>query len=551
MPALAVIVFFVALLPLSASFVSFHADEYPYTHTALSLLQSGDVPALQASDGERRPVQPTLTHWMLYGSYKLFGVGLLPSRLPFLLAGAVIIWLAYRMAAMLLTGRRTALIAATVTATHPLLIMAAIRATPDILFALWLTISAFGFMRVMLLVRPTFSAQLAAYGGAGLAAATQHPISVVILVLVTILFLLFNPWRRVPPFHAIYPPGLIIGFVIGVLGFIVKYAFHPELAFGRWGEAIVQLWAGFQWQAAMLYSATTAIALVLLFTPWIFPAASVWLSHAQEEHADSGHRRRAIIGFIQLWAVTIILLASIAGDFSLLFVLTMVPLLALLIAEALSHADPDHPSPWARKITYLIVFLVVLFLAGLGMANWYQERDLLALVELGGLFLAAIAVFLFGRKNLDASIISLGGALLLLPMALLLLLRPIIPDQAALIADKVEQLGLVGSGSVAYLGPAETATKLRLATGAQLNLREMEQFSATDQSRFVALIYTDLKRPDIDFSDYEIFPVLANQRRNLAELPVESLEKGPLGREVGGVMGQERQRYFVAVRWEQ
>ena len=41
--------------------------------------------------------KPIVTYWVLVASYTTMGIGMVASRLPFLLAGCIVLWVTYRI----------------------------------------------------------------------------------------------------------------------------------------------------------------------------------------------------------------------------------------------------------------------------------------------------------------------------------------------------------------------------------------------------------------------------------------------------------------------
>src|SRR5262249_13385367 len=143
---LIVLLFFVGLCPFAASFVAHHPDERHYTDAALWMLQKGDYLVPHCADGSVRFEKPGLTYWAIAGSYALFGISPLTSRLPFLLAGCGVLWLTYRLALRLSRQESVARLAALLMLCHPLLILSATRSTPDVLLCFFVLLSAYGFL---------------------------------------------------------------------------------------------------------------------------------------------------------------------------------------------------------------------------------------------------------------------------------------------------------------------------------------------------------------------------------------------------------------------
>src|SRR5208337_2865810 len=93
--AILIIIFFFAFLPLLPSTVKYHGDEMFYTDPAIRMVQTGDYFTPYYYDGTLQLRKPIITYWAVVASYKIFGINLFSSRIPFLIAGCLIIWFTY------------------------------------------------------------------------------------------------------------------------------------------------------------------------------------------------------------------------------------------------------------------------------------------------------------------------------------------------------------------------------------------------------------------------------------------------------------------------
>ena len=189
-----ILAFLVSVLPLAGTLVFEHPDEKHYTDGTIAMLQTGEWITPRWPDGALRLEKPILAFWPMAVSYRLLGVDVLSSRLPSLLASALVIALTYGVA-LTATGRRpVALLAALITASEPHVILGAAWATPDALLCLFMLISAWGALHLLGRAEPSGWAPWAMYGGAGLAIATKG-----LLGLVFVLFVWLFAWRSPGP----------------------------------------------------------------------------------------------------------------------------------------------------------------------------------------------------------------------------------------------------------------------------------------------------------------------------------------------------------------
>src|SRR5262245_24120401 len=103
------------------------------------MLERGDLATPRDAAGEPRFRKPLLTYWLLAASFRVFGIGLAASRIPFLLAGVLLAWVTWRLALVWLREPGAALLAVLILLAQPETTRLAMRATPDILLRLFLS----------------------------------------------------------------------------------------------------------------------------------------------------------------------------------------------------------------------------------------------------------------------------------------------------------------------------------------------------------------------------------------------------------------------------
>ena len=185
------VVFLLFSAPSALEYFFYYPDEKYYVDSVLQMMDNGDYLTPLNANGTPRFLKPVATYWTLAGSYKLFGVSKFSSRLFFWLAGALLTALTYTMARSVTGRKKTALTAALITASNPLVLMSAGRSIPDILLVLFMTVSAFGFIKIMLDDNPKNKYYWMAYAGAAVAFETKG-LPAAVFAGVSFLFLLLN-----------------------------------------------------------------------------------------------------------------------------------------------------------------------------------------------------------------------------------------------------------------------------------------------------------------------------------------------------------------------
>jgi 4-amino-4-deoxy-L-arabinose transferase-like glycosyltransferase len=142
-------IFLAACLLLINSLTLYQGDERYYTDAAIRMMQSGDYLTPYYDDGRPRFLKPILSYWPLEASFRLFGINLPASRIPSIIAGCLVIWLTYQLAQVLFRHSGIAALAAAVLASNSNFLHASLRARPDIYLCLFVTVSLYGFARLL------------------------------------------------------------------------------------------------------------------------------------------------------------------------------------------------------------------------------------------------------------------------------------------------------------------------------------------------------------------------------------------------------------------
>src|SRR5205823_3972485 len=95
---LLIAVFLLAMLPLAVTPALMYPDEPQYLDAGVLMLASHDwlVPRCP-NDAAPEDMKPILTYWIITLCYATFGTSLGAARIPYLLAGAVVVFLTYRL----------------------------------------------------------------------------------------------------------------------------------------------------------------------------------------------------------------------------------------------------------------------------------------------------------------------------------------------------------------------------------------------------------------------------------------------------------------------
>ena len=551
-PALALwilLALFVAgLLPFAGTFLEHYPDERNYTNAAITMVNTGEWVTPRWPDGHPNVHKPIIAYWLVAGSYALFGVGLPASRIPFMLAGAAVIGLAYVAARRFGAAPATALLAAVITLAEPQLILASMRAIPDVLLCLFMLVSAYGFISLIALGQRDRHLHWAAYVGAGLAIQTKGLLGLVFVVFAWV-YAWLDPsrgpaWPRLRPL--IHLPSMLVGLAVASWWYIAMYALHGP------GPSAVFVGDQITWNLKVLDgSPLLRIPAYFgsLFTnllPWsllLMPLAV--LDRRCIVPTDPDGRR--VFGFVIAWSALLPFVFGLGGKLEPRYVLPVAPLWAILLAGALYRADPQLSERWIAYLRIGALSALAVFGVAGALLDWSLLGPRRALVDLG-LFAAAlvlVAAITRGPRGLPrAAGVSLA-VFAAFPLAAIALGPALESDLGVrLMARALERSWDAGGGTALVAGPEHFANKLRVLTRGRVPIDSWSPLPA-DRSRWPrALILPAADPAARDLTGYAT-GVIATEVRSI---PVMGLLHAMWTGRAPEFLDSRRARYLVAIR---
>jgi len=491
-----VLIFVLAALPFAATFALYYPDERHYTDGALMMLKDGDWLVPKTAEGEPRFEKPPLAYWSVAASYSVFGVGVFASRLPFLLASCGTLWLTYRLARRLTGSVEAALLAAIVLLSHPQFFLCSIRSMPDALLVFFITLSAYGFLRLIVSDELATNAFWMAYGGAAGATLSKGLLGAgIVLFAWAFVFRRGHDWRAVK--RIVHLPSLAAAIILAGSWFVC--------ILGKQGAGALNVFFKDQvtgnfhghWWLAIGRAPLFVLILVLNFLPWS-PTAVEWLAR-QKTRATCGtppHAQK----FILAWTALLIAGFALGANVSLRYLLPGTPLLAVLLAAWLQGAESARLVLSVRRILKIVLAALVLAIAVAIFidSQWPLPAFLFEMIY--SLFLFGIAVFGWGtfwRKSLSAAE-TLGLAILLGWIICFSAAMPVLlPDNARQIAVTLQKGQTGPREPVLLVGDVKLASRLRVLLGKNWTVARVNKLNPA-----VPVGYTRVLVPERDAVEF-------------------------------------------------
>lgn len=429
---------------------------------------SGDWTTPVYPDGRPRFAKPLLSYWLIGLGEAAVGISLPGARLPFLLAGALLVGLTFATARRLLADDAAAILASAVVAGNAQIAALATRATPDILVCLGITASLHGVVRALGRsgVRGSDAGWL--WLGSGLAVAAKGGLG-----LAAPAFALgFVAARRDPGLRArdlVRAPAFAAGLAVAAACVMAPALRHGSAAFA--GLLADQVAGRVETsRVAPLYHLLVHVrSTIKNLAPWSMLVALAWILAPRPLRALVA-RTRGVHGLAVGWWTLVVAMFAMGSTTRGRYLAPSTPLLACLAAAHLHAAAGDGRAATAlRRVCFAV--LGTTGLCGLALLVAGARIDLHPAATGAFLLLVAgvgVAVARRGgpRTPLVVAAVAVAAALPLVDGGV----RPLL--DASPVRDVVARLTEQGvSGrEVATLGSADSlGAQIRLASSGRLD----------------------------------------------------------------------------------
>ncbi|WP_162344162.1 ArnT family glycosyltransferase [Cyclobacterium salsum] len=487
---LPLVAFLLLIAPFALDFHLHYPDEMYYTDAAIQMMQNGDYLTTYLGNGDLRFKKPILTYWTVLVGFKTLGVSALSSRLLFLIAGAALIPLVYRIASLISNSSRLPQISAWIVATHPIVIFSSTRSIPDILLVFFMTVAALGIGGLIRYGKQAPKKYLwLFYLSLGLAFEVKG-LPAAALGVIAIAYLRFNPWQPLSLKQLLYPPALLSGVVIGLFWFVAMYfKFGPVYLDSFYEDQLGMRVGSRVWQIIRHFSLALLLMLVL-FVPWFIPA----LKKVKKNTLSVFHENKVFFGFVAVWVASIIAMTGLVSTFYERYLLPVTPVAAIGLAGILlkKQGNPLHASLKVAAWIFLGInwlLLTVALLPVIGLENplpiYFQWA-----VGLG------LSIFLALKLAIPAYRLPvLGTSILLVFFNLSLLSHPLsIPHQGVQIRRHMEHASVPENSQIAFLGHPHYASKIRIGLGTGYQMKTFKNLAEVpEQYRYLICDEPQLK----------------------------------------------------------
>jgi 4-amino-4-deoxy-L-arabinose transferase-like glycosyltransferase len=492
------LVFLLYSAPGALDFVFHFPDEKYYTDAVLQMMDKEDYLTPYSADGTPRFLKPIVTYWVLIGSYTIFGVSPFSSRFFFWIAGALVTVVTYFMGNSILRDRKAAMAAALITASNPLVLMGASRSIPDILLVMFLTISAWGFLKIMTEENPQNKYYWMAYLGAALAFQTKG-LPAAAFAGLSILYLLLNPWQRKHWKQVVHPAPILASAVIAISWFAAMYIKHGTEYLSSFFADQVGYRVSSKSAQVFGNSALGIINLAAFALPWILIAFSM-PKNLKKFVQNTGSKNKAILGFIILWIITVIAMSGAVFKFYDRYLLPVIPLVALAFALIIAKTETRFKISTAKVFIILNIIVVtvnILFWVFILTDGFLMAGSILGIFSLG-------LIYLLHRRKYRPELLISGGILLLWFNMHTLLFTLLMPNPGEQLVQSIQEVEDAGNKKVYVYGNIRTASNIRIHSGNRLDVVSMDTIYSLPAGANHILVFSRKEEPLLNLKNYQI-----------------------------------------------
>lgn len=500
-PWVVIATFAFLVAPFALSFHMHFPDEMYYSNAALKMLQNGDYLTTYLGNGELRFRKPIGTYWVVLAGFKLFGVSAFSSRIFFLLAGALTIGLTYGIAKVLFKDRYIAGISALVMAANPVLIFASTRSIPDVLLGFTMAASAIGFAGIISQGQNTPKKYLwLLYISLALAFEVKG-VPALALGGLGILYLLFNPWKKIPFKTFVHFPALFTAVCIALFWFVAMWKIHGPTYLDSFFEDQVGKRVTSKSLSILKNGLLATAILFAIYIPWI-----LFVIPKLKENIKKVWSENAIFfGFAILWGIAILGMGAMTAKFYERYLLPVAPVLSVLLGWILARSKFDFRII-GQKI-WIWIFLSLSILIGifgfwinfqLGSTIWIYLQLFI------GFGLIAYFFFLSFRGEMLPKILSFSFLLVFFLLSTVTA-KISLPEQGEQVSNFVSREKINTSEKIGFIGNIHVSSKIRIYLGTDYYLTDItgeekltDQELVQESNRYKNLIIED------DF--IELFP---------------------------------------------
>ncbi len=503
---LLILVYLVLMAPFSLNYIFFMPDERHYVDAAIYMLKNGEYLSPHAPNGGFRFLKPIFTYWAVLASYFTFGVNQFASRLPFLLAAGVSLWMTYKITLLAFNEKKTAILSMVIMGASPVLLRSTAASLTDLFLLVFLQIMIWGV--VGLLTNPERRKPFlwAIYIGAGMAVMTKG-LPAIAFLLVSLFFLLANPWRRIKLKEMIHLPSLLVGIFLGGFWFVAISIIHGSEALSSFYEDQVGIRVAARLGLIIKNFFISILVVLLILFPLMLPGLRSLFYKESINKVLENNQHKAIFGFSILWILAMIGMASLVSKYYYRYLIPVMPVVAMMFAYFIQKTESKAGIRKMLNASLWIAYLILMLVSLLAITSIYLfDGAIWQIVVVLGLIVISSLLFVKKKTFETNSKASLTyGMMAGIFFILYFLIKPIsYPGQGLQITEKLNEHDIKDSETIQFYGKTRIASRIRVASGGEFFFKAFKPFEAPLLPETNIVIFEDTYLDSLALQNFEL-----------------------------------------------
>ncbi len=466
-PSLLAVLFLAALTPFASDHLLFHPDERHYVDGGLQMVQSGDWLTPRDAEGNPRLHKPVVSYWFSAVGITLFGQNPFATRIFFVLSGAGLVVMTYLSGRLIGDSHRTGVMAALIAMCHPAVLISSMRSMPDIVLGFFLSVSLYGFLRILKTRQIDLVSLACAYGAGALAILTKGAPAVLFVGLGTFYLV----WRD-PRLVALHGRQLLLAVLsclfLSSSWFLAMWLLHGSL----FSDQFFQDQGGQERMASDLgqiiiqgigYLSLTAVSFTWILLPSM---RSIW-NRLYDLFPRKGD---PVLQFVMAWTLSYLAAAACINHVSLRYLVPVIPGLALLLSRLIQTVECPLLRVGFRRFSWVtcltLPVLAMLVWASLLRHEPWRAALLLTLIALTGAWIWRQMRLPGLLRSMSVTAVVVLSTLFVSGQTLQGLLGRSFGENMAAVLHQTD-----GASELIIVGPLAHATRVRLFSDPSVTIR--------------------------------------------------------------------------------
>jgi 4-amino-4-deoxy-L-arabinose transferase-like glycosyltransferase len=352
---LIIFAYLLLMAPYVLQYILYLPDERHYVDAAIYMIQHGDYFTPHDPNGGYRFLKPIFTYWAVFASYKLFGISQFSSRLPFLIAGASVLWMTYRITLLAFKNKRTAIMSMLMMGAIPIVNRVVATSLTDIFLLFFLQVMSYGVIGILQNPEKRKNFLLLLYIGAGFGIMVKGVVAVAFLA-VCLFYLLVNPWKRQRLSSLIHIPSILAFLFLSGFWYVAIYFQHGIGALTHFYDDQIGYRVSISPGIVALNFLYSLFYIFIMVFPFMIAGWWSMFSKGNRKYLLENREYMPILGFSLIWVAAMIGMSCMVTPFYFRYLIPTSHIIAVILAYFVIQQEEKRSVQLIFKGTVIFSF---------------------------------------------------------------------------------------------------------------------------------------------------------------------------------------------------